>query len=259
MFFEPAHTYMPTPVTPFNAPYVLATAALTMVVGDSGQADQITDDAGRTFFSSSSVGVPRRWSDIQQGAQRVPNIAPLMFTDNEGERPAQAWFGFGQGATHTYDISPKAGVAPGTPVVAAFNSGKISSRFTIPAAPGLFDSITAHNVNGFSPAVSLKMAPLAGSRPVTWLLTGHEKFRWLEFGNMAMSTSQAIRMRTENAMHKVFINNQGPQTSATLRFQAGPGATPVNLGVRTDPARRQRHRVPAAAHDQRGRLPIVRQ
>ena len=42
-------------------------------------------------------------------------------------------------------------------------------------------------------------------------------------------------MGTANGGRRVLINNNGPTTTANLRVQGGPGATPVNLGTVTIP------------------------
>jgi Ca2+-binding RTX toxin-like protein len=150
--------------------------------------------------------------------------------------PIQIFSGTANGGlSHTYDLLPKAGVAAGTPVQSTFHSGKLSSAFAIPATPGKKDVITAHDLGAATKAISLTIPADATGKPVTWTVAGPEKQRWAEFSSLGMSPAQRIRMGTANGGRRVLINNNGPTTTANLRVQGGPGATPVNLGQVTIP------------------------
>jgi hypothetical protein len=235
MFFEPAHKYMSMPVTPFYQPWVMATAAFLLIVGDTGKTLQVTDSGGRTLFEPGLTGIPTRWDQFRRDVnQRIPDLAPLMLSDRQSGG-AQGWVGNGSGNSHTYAIIPAPGVVAGTPIRAMFNSGALSSTFSIPATPGKVNRVGAHDINGPTKAISLALAADEIAKPVTWTIAGVEKQRWLEFSSLQMSPGQNIRMRTENATRKVRITNNGPLTTANVTFKAGPGASPVNRGVLSIP------------------------
>ena len=232
MFVEPAHIYMNTPVTPFHAPWVLGTAAFLVIVGEAGTTQQITDQSGRTMFEPGLAGVPTRWDQIRRNvSQRVPNLGPIMRAEKR-TGGAQGWIGNGVGATHTYDIAPTAAAAiAGIPVQTTFHSGGISSRFAIQATTTKADRITAHDINGPNKAISLALPADAIAKTVAWTISGGEKQRWMELSNMLMSPAQSIRIRPENAAGRLRVNNSSVATTATVRYQAGPGVAKRNLGL----------------------------
>ena len=164
MFFVPGHITRGTQVTPFYEPYLLATAAFIMIVADDGAAQQITDASGRTFFEPGISGVPTRWDQVRQDpTQRVPDIAPVMPPDTKQSSRGQLWYGQGFGATHTYDIAAKPGVAAGTPIESAFHAGTLSSRFSVPATVGKADKVIASQINTFNKTIAFEL-PAAARR-----------------------------------------------------------------------------------------------
>jgi Ca2+-binding RTX toxin-like protein len=239
MFFQPQHTYLGTPVTPFYEPYLIATAAFIMIVADSGTTQQITDTSGRTFFEPGLGGPPTRWDQVRRDTTtRVPDVWPVLPTDKQtpGTNRPQIWYGQGFGSTHTYEIAAKPGVAAGTLIQSAFHAGTMSSRFLIPATLGQADKVIAHDINTFNKAISLALPASSVAKPVTWTISGAEKQRWMEFSNLGMAPAQAIKMQTLNANRKLAINNAGPATTAHLRIKGGPGLAVVDMGTVSIPS-----------------------
>jgi hypothetical protein len=231
LWFEASHLYASPQVTPFNAGWLDLYRKYMFVVGSSGKTDQITDTQGRTMFVSVQ-GYPDRWDHIRRDAGRIPNVAPVMYTDVAGG--PQGWLGSGVGETHDYDVIPTAGVAAQTPVPVALQSAGLSSIFSLPAIPGTVDRVTAHDINGPSKAISLTLPSNGTAKAVTWTISGGVKKRWMELSALGMSPAQNIRIRAENGGRRLRVTNAGPTTSAVLRYNDPDRAGgPVNLGTVT--------------------------
>jgi len=232
MLVEPASVLLENQVTPFDEPYLIASSIFMMVVGQSGATQQITDASGRTYFEPGLGGVPTRWDQIRHdAAMRVPNIAPSPSSDGSGANSAQLWLGQGSGATHTYDIAAKPGVAPGTYVEAEFHAGTMSSRFQFPSTAGKPDQVIAHEINTANRAISFAVPAGSVAKAIKWTVAGTEKQRWMEFSNLGMSPAQAIKMQSANGGRRLLLDNNGPATSAHLNAKGGPGSTVVDRGM----------------------------
>jgi Ca2+-binding RTX toxin-like protein len=232
MFFTPFALLSGNQVTPFGAVIQAIEDGIVLAIGSDGQMNQITDDAGRTFFNPGLAGPPTQWDDIRQNpAERVPNLGPVMLA-NDGPLPLQIYAGRGiKGATHSYDMLPPPGTTANTPYSASFESSRLSSFVTIPGSPGNADRLTVEKIGMAERAVSVTIPPAGPSKSITFVVAGAEKHRWAELSALGMVPTQNIRLRTANAGYRVLIDNNGPATKANLRVNAGPGATPVNVGL----------------------------
>jgi hypothetical protein len=232
MFYMPYQLFMDKPVTPFSIALAVEEGFL-VILGDTAGTKQISDTQGHTMYYPNQ-GIPTAWSDFRAPAERVPNVAPLLLADTDGR--AQGWVGTGTGATHTYDIQPRGGVTTGTPLTAMFTSGGLSSHFSIPATSAVADRVTLHDINGPTKAISLALPSTGTAKPVTWTVSGGVKERWMELSAMMMSPSQNIRIRAEDAGRKLFVLNNGPTTTAVLRYNdPDRGTGPETLGTITIP------------------------
>jgi hypothetical protein len=233
MFFQPYHTVSHQPVTPFSQPWLLTAEFYLMLVGGAGDTKQISDTAGRTFFESGLPDGGRKWSDMRLDDVRLPGVSPMMLVDASND--IQMWTGPAGGATHTYEVGALATALPGQPMHTTFVSGTLSSYIELAPTPAKPDRITLTEIGGANKAVTLAIPSSSVAKPVLWTVAGPEKQRWLEFSSMTMGPGQNIKMRMENAGRRVRINNSGPLTTASLRYQAGPGLGARNLGQVTIP------------------------
>ena len=212
-------------------PIQLLEDGLSVLVGDTGNMLQVTDDTGRTLFEPGLSGPPKNWSDLRHDdASRIPNFFPIPVI-SEGASDPQHYVGIGTaGATQMYDIVPAPSVPAHTPYDAAFTSGKLSSTFSIPGTPGVAERITAEKIGSAQKTISLAIPSNSESKCITWTVLAAEKHRWAELSDLAMVPSQTIKVHLENAGYRVVINNNGPATSANLRVTTGPQRTPVSVG-----------------------------
>jgi hypothetical protein len=233
MFFQPFALFSHTPMTPFGSILELLENTWLFVVGSTGKTDQISDNAGRTFFEPGLSGPPTRWDEIRRDtASRVPNLAPIVLTDQGTQTmPLQMFAGRGVGPTHSYDVVPAPGLPAGTPVETTFDSGKLASSFSIPGTPGKADRITAHAIGASSKAISITIPADSVAKPITWTIGGPEKQRWAELSAMTVMPGQTLTIRLENGGYHLVIDNSGPQTQAHLRVRSGPGADIVDVGT----------------------------
>jgi hypothetical protein len=238
MFFQPFHTVSHTPRTPFDEVWLLLSSGYMMLVGSTGNTKQISDGGGKTFFEPGLADGLRRWDEIRfDNAARIQGVTPVMVTGAQfpSTSQLQMWTGLAEGATHAYEVAPLATTTAGTPIEATFSSGKMSSYFVLPATPGRADKITAHDIGRANKAISLAIPAAGVAKPVAWTVTGTNKQRWMELTSLGMSPAQTIRMQAENAGRRMRVNNSGPGTTANVRYQAGAGVTPRNLGQITIP------------------------
>jgi hypothetical protein len=236
MFHIPFHRMSSPPRTPFWEVLAILASGVLFLVGSSGQTQQITDDAGRTFFEPNLSEAPTRWDQIRQDDNtRVPNLARIPLTDGaEGTIPLEMYYSQGQGATYTHAIVPAPGVAAGTPVEWTMHSPHLSAHVIAPASNSA-DEITVHRVYTPDKAVTVKLPENGVSKPFTWTMAGPVKQRWLELSNLNMAPGQAITLSLSNGGYDATFDNNGPATTATVRVQAGPGLAPVSIGTMTIP------------------------
>jgi hypothetical protein len=233
MFYQPFHLFSHTPRTPLTNVTELVDNGVLLIVGTTGKTRQISDDAGRTFFEPGLSGLPTRWDQIEDDpAQRVPNLAPVVMTDQlTSTMPMQMFAGKLRGATHVYEVAPAPGLASGTPLEVTFESGKLSSHFVIPGTESKPDKITARSIGTSQKAISLKIPEDGSAKAVSWTVGGFQKQRWAKLDSMNMQPGQEITVRLDNAGFDLVIQNNGPATTAVLTVDQGAGSDPVVVGT----------------------------
>jgi hypothetical protein len=219
--------------TPFSIFEALEFATF-LIAGSDGSVEQVTSDGGNTFFKPNLGRIPLRFDDINEGPSGLSEFAPIPLQDSEGARML-AVAGHG---TYTYDVVASPGVASGTPINLAFNSGYMSARATIPGTPGMADQFTAHNINAPGKAVSLGINPAGVRKTVRLTVGAPDKHRWAELSNLSLAPGQQITVGTTNGGFVLAIDNHGPPTTVDVTVSAGRGATPVVVGtIPLDPGR----------------------
>jgi hypothetical protein len=79
--------------------------------------------------------------------------------------------------------------------------------------------------------VTVAVPASSGSKSIAWTMSAAIKQRWMELTNLKMAPGQKITTRVSNAGYEFSFENDGPATTADLRVQSGPGATPVVVGT----------------------------
>jgi Ca2+-binding RTX toxin-like protein/uncharacterized protein with LGFP repeats len=234
MYFTPARLVLHDQVTPMAAlfnPLEMIDSGLMVVLGNSGEMEQVTDAGGRTLFEP-GVTAGKKWTDLRQDpAARIPNFAPIPFS-TEGVAKAQIYAGRAMtGQTQTYDTRLAAGATAGTPYEMGLSTGKLSSFFAIPGTPGKAEHIVAEKIATNDKAISLTIPSDSNAKSLTWTVMGQDKYRWAEFSSFKFAPSQNIKMRVANAGYRVLVTNNGPATTAVLRVSGGRHAPPVTVGT----------------------------
>lgn len=235
MFTIPFHIVSDPPRTPFWEVLALLVAGTIILLGDSGQTQQITDQNGNTLFEPGLGAPPTRWDQITQNpANRVPNLAPVPFSDGGGApTPLQMFYGHSQGMTYSHEVVPAPGVPDGTPYEWTIQTPALSAQLMIPGTSGSPDVLTASNLHAADKAVTVE---LPSSKTISWTMAGPVKQRWFQLSNLALTGGHALTTSIANTGYEFSFQNSGPPTTATLTIQAGPGATPVNAGTITIPS-----------------------
>ncbi|HET8845388.1 MAG TPA: hypothetical protein VFN35_28205 [Ktedonobacteraceae bacterium] len=228
MFHIPFHRMSTTPRTPFWEVLALLVAGVILLVGSTGQTQQITDDSGRTLFEPGLSEPPTRWDQMRQDDNtRVPNLARIPLTDGpSGNIPLEMYYAVGQGATYTHELVPAKGIAEGTPIEWTMHSTLLSAHVVAPASSNA-DQITVHSLHTTDKAVTVKVPENGVSKAFTWTMAGPIKQRWLELSNLNLAPGQAVKISLSNGGYDATFNNSGSATTATLRVQAGPGVAPT--------------------------------
>ena len=229
MFSVPFSVVADPPQTPFWEALALIIAGTLILLGDTGQTQQITDQNGNTLFEPGLGTPPTRWDQITQNpANRVPNLAPVPFTDGGGApAPLQMFYGTGAGMSYTHQVVPAPGVPDGTPDEWTIQTPTLSAQLLIPGTAGSPDALTASNLHTANKAVTVQ---LPSSKTISWTMAGPVKQRWFQLSNLTLAGGKKLTTSIANSGYEFSFQNEGPATSATLTVQAGPGATPVVVG-----------------------------
>lgn len=235
MYSIPFHIVSDPPRTPFWEVLGLLVAGSIILLGDSGQTQQISDQNGNTLFEPGLGSPPTRWDQITQNpANRVPNLAPVPFGDGGGAPiPMQMFYGRGAGMTYKHEIVPAPGVPDGTPYEWTINTPTLSAQLMIPGTAAAADLLTASDLHMAGKAVTVN---LPSSKSISWTMAGPVKQRWFQLSNLGLIGGQELTTSIANTGYEFSFKNSGPETTATLTVQAGPGATPVNAGTITIPS-----------------------
>jgi hypothetical protein len=230
MFYIPFRHLNSQPRTPFWEVLALILAGTWLILGDSGQTKQITDETERTFYEPDLTSPPTRWDQIRRDdGLRVPNIARVPWSDVDDPRevPIEMYYARGYGATYKHEVLPAPDAAPGTPYEWVMHSATLSARVMIPGTPGVADLITARGLNTSTKAVTVTIPANSSNKQISWTMAGPIKQRWIELRNLRMASGQSITMRLANSGSEATFENAGPPTTADLWVQTGPGASLV--------------------------------
>jgi len=214
-----------------QAPYTPYSDLLLLVVGSDGGVAQVSDTNGRKLFKTGLTGVPMRWDDLNDDSSTaLSTVAPIPFTLEGGDSGGKVFASRLDEQTLTYETTLAPGIASGTVYSAALGAGKLSSLFDIPGTEGVPELITAKSVNTGQKAITLKLPSASDEKAVTWQVISAIPSRWAKFENLVMVPDQAITMRMEHAGRRVVVDNDGPETTATLTISGDDGEEPVVIG-----------------------------
>ena len=240
MLYLPFRHLVNQPRTPFWEILALLLSGVIIIVGDSGQTQQISDDGGRTLFEPGLGTPPTRWDHFRQDTStRVPNLTRVALTNGPGPiggtgpSPIEMYYGRSPGASYTHSVVPAAGMPAGTPYEWVMHTPTLSAQVIVPGTPGVPDSMTASAL--YAPNKGVTVAP-GGNKSITWTMAGPVKQRWFELSNLNLEAGQALTTKLANSGFAFTFNNTGSETSANLRVKAGPTATPVVVGQITIPS-----------------------
>lgn len=233
IFVMPYHLFSSQPETPFLE-LVLALGkgiALLYVIGDEGQTQQITDDQGRTFFKPGLSGPGTDWSDLQDDALRIPNLAPVpSIGSDESDEGSQIFAGRGTGTTYFYDVALRAEQPAGTAVKVSLNTSTLSSAFSIPGVAGKPDRIGIERIGTAEERISFEVPADSTSKQITWTVGGGRKKRWARCDNLSVAPGQRVTIRLTNGGFNPIFENTGPTTACDLTVNQDAGGSDVHVG-----------------------------
>ena len=140
------------------------------------------------------------------------------------------------GQTLTYETTVADGRASGTVYEATLLGGKLSSIFKIPGTVGAPERITATTIDSAQKSVTLSLPGNGDEKAVSWQVIGAKQSQWIKFDDLVMVPDQAITMRLEYEGRRIVIDNDGPETTATLTVSGRDGEEPIEIGQVTIPA-----------------------
>jgi DNA-binding beta-propeller fold protein YncE len=239
MFPEPWHLLNRVPTLP-GADLFLegfkegARGVLALIAGDNedGGGDvavrQVTDGAGRTLFEPGLGRAPELWSDVRRDpAGRVPDLAPIPLSggdaDEVGPRP-WLFFGRGQDATHTYEVTGGGGRyrfglrAPAFGAVVTSRSGAVA------------DHVTAARLGTADRSVAFAVPPGGVAKEVSLVLDGLPRSaRGKQFlvDGLTVGPKQRVAARLRDGGRELLLENSGGATSCRVRVRPGPGMAPT--------------------------------
>jgi hypothetical protein len=232
LFVLPAHTFDHTPSTILANPVSLVDSGTIFLTGGTADIVQVSNPAGHSLFKSGATLAPSQWTDFrdENDPLHMDNFAPIPSFD--GDSGVHMFAGNRQmGATQTYQVTPKAGTAAGTPYEMTFSSGKLAAHVIIPSTPGAVETFHVRNIETPEKAISIDAASGAPPKPITWLIAGANKHHWIECSPMTLNPGQKLTVRLENVGGRMVVDNDGQRTECPLRMQTAAGTAPIELGI----------------------------
>jgi len=95
------------------------------------------------------------------------------------------------------------------------------------------DLISASALHTAAQAITVALPAIGVSKTISWTLAGPVKQRWIELTKLTLAPGQSLTARLDNGGFALALENNGPTTTAELRVQAGPGASPIAVGTIT--------------------------
>jgi hypothetical protein len=232
-FTLPYFLYSGPQHTPFDISLELIDDIAVVVAGSTGAVHQVADDDERTLFEPNLSGPPSRWDEFRRDEDgMIPNVAPILQGNGIGAPNTTQMFGtFGRGATQHWDVGLRVGQPQGTAYETTFESGKMSSYFSIPGTPGKPDTITASAMGRPERSMSLKIPANSNDKSVTWTVAGADKHAYVEHTELALQPGQELTIKLSNGGWDLHYENDGPETTTRIKVHAGSDASDVDLGV----------------------------
>jgi len=212
--------------------WMLLSTHVFVIIGDTGQVQQIADAQGRTFYDPSLSVPATRWDQLRQDdAGRVPDLARLVLSDGTGPQPEMYYARNTTGATQRYTVRLAPGKPEGTPYEWFFNSATLSARYTIPGTPAAPDIIEARDIGTAGKVVSVEIPANGKAKAVSLALAGAAKNHFFDLKNVAMDPGQKIGVGLVEGGYKLRFENNGRRTTAELTINTGPGEPAVSVGT----------------------------
>jgi DNA-binding beta-propeller fold protein YncE len=233
MFAEPWHLLNRVPTLPGADPFLEGAkgflALLTGAGADGGDVavQQVTDGAGRTLFEPGLGRAPRYWSDLRfDPAARIPDLAPIPISagdaESVGPRPL-LFFGRGQDATHTYQVTGAGGTyrfglrAPALGAVVTSRGGPVA------------DHITASRLGTADRSVAFTVPVGGTAKDVSMVLDGLPRSgRGKQFLlDVRVAPEQRVAARLRDGGRELLVENSAGVTSCRVRVRPAPGTAPT--------------------------------
>jgi hypothetical protein len=217
------------PTTPIAELGELLAAAAIIIVGDNAGVNQVTDEQGRTLYTTPNLGAAPQWSDLASGPAAIGNVTPIPLSDTGAGSP-QIFASRAPLSVHQYDIGLAQNQPNGTPYTVAFLSGLASTAVTVPGSTGVPDRVTLSKLGTQDKSVAFMVPSNGVAKQITWTLSGADKSRQMVLGGLAVQPAQQLTTILENGASRLKIENAGPTTSGTLSL--GNSTTPpVSTGT----------------------------
>jgi hypothetical protein len=224
MHYIPYSTLSEQPRTPGYEVLALLAGGLFVIVGSAGESNQISDQAGNTFYEPGLTGAPTQWQEIRRdGTTLLGNVARMpMFSDGDGNGAfPEIYFVRGTGATLQHRIAPRTETPPHEPYHWLMRSPTLSAAIALEAASAVEDAVTLERTGTFDQAISLHMSPGGSNRKAELRLEGWRGLdgkdgKWFHVHDLSLAPGQVIHMRLDEAGSELLLKNEGPELKCNV-------------------------------------------
>ena len=227
MYPVPYSTLCREPRTPFWEVLALFALGTIIVLAEDGDSEQITDQAGRTFYGPSLGAPPTMWQHIRRdSAKRIPWMARVPVFQ-AGIAPEIYYLGWENERSLRHEVhSARSGQYRW-----AMHSPMVAASVTSPTTGGARETVSAAGLNEAKPDVALVLPQGARAKRVTMALAGRREIAagagTFELQDVAVEGGHQVKVRLADRGREVEVENSGPATAFDLTLRTADGKASV--------------------------------
>jgi len=215
------------PRTPFWEVLALFALGTIIILAEDGDSEQITDQAGRTFYEPNLGGPPILWEQIRRdSARRIPQMARIPVFQ-AGTAPEIYYLGWEKQRSLRHEVR---GRATGQ-YRWAMHSPMAAMALTSPTTGGGREILSASGLNEARPDLALDLPRDARAKRVTMAIAGRKEIAGgagtFELQNVAVEAGHQLKVRLADRGREVEVENGGPATAFDLTLRTADGKASV--------------------------------
>jgi hypothetical protein len=222
LYYIPYSQMSTQPRTPGSDVLDLIYPGILVILGESAETQQISDQAGNTLYQPSLSGPPTQWDDIRQDdgglSGSVARLPSLSGSDGPGP---ELYFARHTGADFQHRMTPRPDMAADSQYHWHMRSPTLSATIGLQTTPFVEDLITVDRAGGLEQAITLSVSDGDSKRKAELWLGGwrgldHEHYYQYRVHDLLLSPGHTLGMRLNEAGRELVLKNDGPEVTCKV-------------------------------------------